>query len=166
MPLRLELEAVPETLQDQELAAEQRYWEGIELLVQEQGAGGVYLLGFVAEIHLKLAYFRFVGRRPADPVDGCLQHARRQGRQLIPVVRDESYHSIRFWWRLLDAERSHQARLWNDDFRREVEWRSERLYNDWWIEMRYRQTWPVQADQDNVLDHVSWIRAHRIELGT
>jgi len=31
MSLRIRLEATPETLQDFELASEQKYWEGVEL---------------------------------------------------------------------------------------------------------------------------------------
>lgn len=48
-----------------EAAAEQRYWEGVELLVQGR-SGGVYILGYAAEMWLKLAFFRRQGALPSD----------------------------------------------------------------------------------------------------
>lgn len=57
MSLRSRLESQPETIQEFELAAEERYYEGLELMVSGRSGGGVYLMGYVGEMILKVAYF-------------------------------------------------------------------------------------------------------------
>ena len=55
MLLRRRIQSTPETVQDFELAAEQRFWDGMQLLVSGHLFAGIYLLGYTAEILLKLA---------------------------------------------------------------------------------------------------------------
>ena len=55
MSLRIRLEAAPETVQDFELASEQKYWEGIELMTAGHRAAGIYLAGYAVEMWLKAA---------------------------------------------------------------------------------------------------------------
>ena len=52
---------VKESIQVYEEAAEARYLEGLELIQRGYSGGGVYLLGYVAEILLKAAFFRIRG---------------------------------------------------------------------------------------------------------
>lgn len=58
MSLKSVLSGRDETLQEVYLAAESRYRKGCFLLDGGQWDGGIYLLGYVAEILLKLAYCR------------------------------------------------------------------------------------------------------------
>ncbi|HWL94516.1 MAG TPA: hypothetical protein VNT79_13405 [Phycisphaerae bacterium] len=64
MPLRYRILSTPETVQDLVLASDQKYWEGIELLLAGRRGAGIYLLGFAAEMILKAAVFRIDGARP------------------------------------------------------------------------------------------------------
>ena len=64
------MQSTPETLAKFELAWEHRLAEGSLLLNNEvTRAGGVYLLGYVGEMILKVAYFRFIGAASEDRLD-------------------------------------------------------------------------------------------------
>lgn len=96
MSMRRYVDAHPGTVQDLELASSDRLWEGLGLLVAGRTAGGVYLLGYVAEMVLKNACFQFDGARPADPVRPLLGPVRALGRQHFPAIQQENYHSLVF----------------------------------------------------------------------
>lgn len=168
MALRSRLSALPETVQEFDLAATEKYLEGQRLIVAGDAGAGIYLLGYAAEMLLKNAYFRFTGASLADEVGLRLAPARAAGRGsngLIPSISDESYHSLRFWAMLLQAMRSQQGRSWMDmEFTLEFERCSERLYNNWWVEMRYRRNLAVPKEALQVLSDVSWLRTHQTTL--
>ncbi len=164
MPLRYRNESELETLQEMEFAAEDKYWEGIELLSSGRGGGGVYLLGYVAEMLLKIAYFRFIGARPADRVGAYLGPARNAGRLLIPGIDREQYHSLRFWASLLFQRRRQEHRPLPDDVAAPFRQRTRRLYQAWWVEMRYRRDRCEAWDSHNVYEDVTWLRNHYAAL--
>jgi len=101
LPLRQRLEAVPETVQEFDLAAAQKNREGAALVAAGYNGAGIYLLGYSAEMLLKNAYFRYTGASWADRVGPRLGSALTAGRILIPLVPHEGYHSLRFWASLL-----------------------------------------------------------------
>jgi hypothetical protein len=49
-----------------EAAADQRYWDSVELALSGRRYGAIYMLGYTAEIYLKLAALRSDGLRPAS----------------------------------------------------------------------------------------------------
>ena len=77
-----------------ERAAEQRFWDGLALAMGDAGheTGAVYLLGYVAEMFLKTACFRFVsvpaGQDIAPVLCAVRNHALWTGRNL---------HDLRSW---------------------------------------------------------------------
>ncbi len=115
MPLRQRLETVPETVQEFDLAAREKYREGEVLLASGHRGAGVYLLGYSAEMLLKSAYFRFVKsqiglRKVTSTITGpMLRNAAREGIRLHIRYDPESYHSLLFWGLLLSAIRKDQA---------------------------------------------------------
>ena len=73
MAMRLRLQPLPETVQEFELAAEDRYWAGMELMTRGDGATGIYLMGYVAEMLLKNSYFLLnIQTTPTFPVGSQL----------------------------------------------------------------------------------------------
>jgi hypothetical protein len=154
----------PETLQDFELAAEQKYWEGIELSLAGRRGAGIYLMGYAAEMILKNSCFCLDGANPADQVVARLAPARRWMTVQCPLVRDESYHSLWFWTWLLRAKRRNQGRPLSDA----VDWglvrRMRRLYQLWWVEMRYRPDQAQLVELELVYDDVTWLREHQLSL--
>ena len=175
MSLRNRLSTIPETVQGFDLAASEKYLEGQQLIVAENAGAGIYLLGYAAEMTLKNAYFRFTGAGLVDEVEPRLAPARSAGRGsnsnnlfipgLIPAIRDESYHSLRFWAMLLQETRVAQNQAWADsEFTLEFERCTERLYHYWWVEMRYRRDLATLNEALQVLSDVGWLRTHFVDL--
>ena len=104
MPLRALFDSTPETIQDLVLAAELRYWDGLELMVQRRLDAGVYLMGYTAEMLLKTACFFVDGARPGEAAQPRLAPTRRLGRAIFPAVPDESFHSLSFWAAALERK--------------------------------------------------------------
>jgi hypothetical protein len=103
--LRWQLDTTPESVADFELAGESRYWDGCQLITQGHDLGGIYLLGYVAEIILKHACFRADRGRPADPVGGFFGPIRSWMNVRYPSVDREAYHSLLFWTCYLRGKR-------------------------------------------------------------
>lgn len=170
MSLRSQLAGKVETLQEFSLAAAEKYDEGQRLIAENDFGAGIYLLGYAAEMILKNAYFRFTGAAVSDEIGPRLFPAKaagddRHGGGLIPGISPESFHSLRFWAMLLQSSRANQKRLWTDvEFVLEFERCTERLYNNWWVEMRYRTDLANHQQALQVLSDVGWLRNHQTTL--
>jgi hypothetical protein len=165
MTLRFELEQCPETIQEFELAAQQKYDEALDLMVSGKGGAGIYLMGYVAEMLLKNAYFRFIGLRPADRIDESRRvPARRRGEALLGRGSCEGYHSLRFWTLLLIHERGRTGRLLPIEIRNRFVHCTRRLYQHWWIGMRYRYDRCDTRHVRTVFSDVNWLRDHYLRL--
>jgi hypothetical protein len=101
-----------DTWRGMESAADERFWDGVSLAKGDQPrrAGAIYLLGYVAEMVLKVAYFRFTGIPPSSdlgarrgPLDQARQHTHWHGRNLgVRPCLTAEYHrafpqAIRIW---------------------------------------------------------------------
>ena len=157
---------MPETLQDFGLAEEERYWEGLELMVAGRLGAGIYLMGFAAEMLLKAACFRINGANPRDLTRPMLGPARTEGRAHFPAIDHESYHSLLFWGELLLSRRRRHGGLapFSPAFRNTFTHCVHSVYSIWWIEMRYRPDQASVADAGQVYEHVSWLRNNHLSL--
>lgn len=128
------------------------------------GGAGMYLMGYSAEMLLKSAYFRFSGAQPADRIAALLGPAQQTAQRLIPGVPRETFHSLRFWALLLRAKRRQQ----NDPLPAALDApfvsRTRRLYQNWWIGMRYRPDSAQPREALILLDDVDWLRANHGKL--
>jgi hypothetical protein len=161
MLLRGRLELIAETVQEFEETAEETYQEGKFLLHKKNHHNaGIYLIGSAAEMWLKCAYFRLEGATLTDLIAPRLGPARSRGNRLTPPVDYENYHSLKFWARLIEAERAASSRtalsVAAPDFSRCI----QTLYDIWWIEMRYRRKQAAVSEAEEVRTWVSWIRAN------
>lgn len=164
--MRRYIELHPETVQDLELASGDRLWEGLDLLVAGRTAGGVYLLGYVAEMVLKNACFLFDGARPADQVSPRLGPLRKLGKLHFPAIQREGYHSLVFLYHALLYKRNLAGRPLPLPMARQLGRRVARVHGMWTVTMRYYpdgQVLPV--DSENVYDDVSWIYDNRLKMG-
>ena len=92
------------SVQDLELAAEQRLADAMVLLADERCWGAVYLLGYVAEIYLKTIAYRRLGARPTSQEHVMFRHCRALSGQLRLWGHDaqwEAGHGLLFWARLI-----------------------------------------------------------------
>ncbi len=156
MPLRSRLDAHPETIRELELAAEQRYDEAQELWRSNRNGAAIYLFGYVAEMILKCSYLRFSGERATSPV--TLAPARAVARRLRVDVPYEAYHSLRFWALLLREARRSRGRALPPDIDSRLVQRSRRLYQNWWVVMRYHQDRAAPLEVKTVFEDVTWLR--------
>lgn len=172
--LRSRLESQAETPRTVESAIEDRYYAAMELvIVAVSGSGsqdsGIYLLGYVAEMILKVGYFRLLAATGDAPlleanIRDLLPPARARGRSLVPPVGDESYHSILFWAALLRNEHTRQRRDFDPAFASDFMGCCSRVYSTWWVEMRYHPNEAELQELKDVFDDVSWLLAKREEL--
>ena len=158
MSLRVRLEAAPETVQDFELASEQKYWEGVELMTAGHRAAGIYLVGYAVEMWLKAACFRLDGAALDAEVDQYLAPARKLGKNLFPASPCENYHSLKFWGELLRHKRCVTLGPFDHALDAGVSLRFTRLYAIWWIEMRYRPDQALLGEVNTVFDDATWFR--------
>jgi hypothetical protein len=86
MPLRNLVKASPESASDMLLTADDRYREAEELLVQQRFDGCVYLLGYAAEMWLKVACLRLRSIGVNVPVKAVLGPLKSCMRQVAPQV--------------------------------------------------------------------------------
>ncbi len=164
MQLRQRLALYPETLSDFGVAAEEKYWEGIELAAAGHNAAGIYLLGFTAEMLLKIACFRNDGALVTSPVSPLLVPARTWLNATPMSVPHESYHSLWFWMTYLQARRIHQRRPLARNLDGELVHHVRRLYQVWWIEMRYRPDQATAHEVNRVVTDVTWLRENFLFL--
>lgn len=158
MPLRQRLEAVPEAVQEFDLAAAQKYQEGAALIVAGYDGAGIYLLGYSAEMMLKNAYFRCMGASWADRIAPRLGLALAAGRALTPLVPHEGYHSLRFWASLLRETRRFQRRPLPPLLDAQFVSRTRRLHQNCWIGARYRRAQATGLEAATVQADAAWIQ--------
>lgn len=164
MPLRYRVENEPESIQELELAAREKYLEGLELMVSGQPGGGIYLMGYAAEMLLKTAFFLFEGARPADLVLPRLAPALHLAQTLIPDVNHETYHSLRFWALLLIERRCQQNRPLPDEVEARLRQGTRRLHQNWYVAMRYHADRSDRLEMRSVDDDVTWLEENHPAL--
>lgn len=153
-----------ELLQDFEIAAEERFLEAQDLLARGHSTGATYLVGYVAEITLKSAVFRFDGARPADPVRPYLGPAKKWAQKAIPGLVFTNYHSVWFWARVLREKRKRRGLPLAEPITQNLMRIARRLEAAWAVELRY---FGLEVDVDHArrtLEDVGWIKSHRTHL--
>jgi hypothetical protein len=166
MQLRQRLESRPESLRDFAVAAEYRFLEGLELATRNHHFAGIYLLGYAAEMYLKIAAFRFDGASPSTLVYPQLQPVRRWMLLRHPKVEHEGFHSLRFWLQYLRSRRQVRGQALDRNFDGALVHHVNRIYSIWWVEMRYR---PDRADimtVNRMFNDVSWLRRNQHRIGS
>jgi hypothetical protein len=164
VPLRLRLQQQAETVQDFEISAEERFYEGLEALTRRNLGAGMYLMGYAAEMLLKNAVFRFNGASLADPIYPQLGPARARGRNYGNVPLDESFHSLQFWFSLLCQDRAVSQRPLAPALHAQGTRCVQRLYENWWVEMRYRPDQATGVEAEEVLEDVGWLWENYLDL--
>lgn len=144
-------------------AAEQRFFDGLALAAQdEHRTAAIYLMGYGAEIMLKVACYRASGLRRWDPVA-----ARFNSLKSNPIYRvrgKPNGHGFIGWFDILVDERQRAGNPLPPDFRRNLESRALRLEKDWTETLRYRRTNATPAELNRVFECVNWILKHRTLL--
>lgn len=161
MAMRLRLQPVPETVQEFELAAEERYWTGMDLMTRGHGATGIYLMGYVAEMLLKNSYFLLdIRTTPSFPVGSQLGQAKLAMASLFPLYQFKGYHDLMFWTGLLAEKRRQEGRPLLPNVEIVLIQHVQRLSDNWFVELRYRAAQATTTEINEVYEDVTWIRSH------
>lgn len=158
MPIRPLFSGQDESIEGFEAAAENMYEAGFNLMASAQSGQGVYLMGYVAEMLLKSAYFRLHGFTfqqvisMADLRDAVQRHH-------LPLP-PEKFHDLELWAQLIIRERNLKT-LSNPLMESDLQTTTTRLNTNWSVKMRY---YPLQGvvrqDLEDVLDDVVWIKSN------
>lgn len=162
MPIRSQVQSTAETIQGFEAAAEEKYEGGFNLLTYTSPGNGVYLMGYAAEMLLKCAYFRVSGLGLTVPITRLeLRQARTDSTNLGVLADVEGFHNVAFWSELLTKKRLQQSRGLLASLETELNFRSSRLSQNWFVEMRYHLLQGVTIqDLEDVVDDVVWIKSN------
>lgn len=161
--LRHRIKSNPETVQDLAIASDEKYWEGIELLVSGRRGEGIYLLGYSVEMMLKNACFLAEGARPSDLVGPRLGPIRSWAKSALPDIPPESYHSLRFWVHVLRRKRASLGRQLPRQVDAGLVRRTHRIHGTWIVSMRYKPDQALQQEAESVYNDVTWIRDRRFQ---
>ena len=162
LPIRLHIEQAgfTITLQNVEQALESRLEEGRLLIASGLFDGRIYLLGYVAEMLLKIGYMKVVspGIRPTANVGSYNKQALTVGKTLNPYIDADGFHSILFWAVLIEGIRRGKNLPLPSSFAIEFEQRTRRLQQNWKVDMRYLPPRATLAEATEMLEDVLWLR--------
>jgi hypothetical protein len=154
-----------ETLQDYELAREERMWDAVALWSTHRIQGGIYLLGYHAEMTLKSAYFRSRGEPANFAIDRRVLNTTADRARLLGVrTPEESFHSPRFWRDVLLAERQVRGRPLNAQLDGALRHHVDVIYVRWAVDMRYRPSNVSVNDLELSISAVDWLDRNYVKL--
>ncbi|HEY8751239.1 MAG TPA: hypothetical protein VIM11_24860 [Tepidisphaeraceae bacterium] len=165
MPLRNFIKAYPESISDMLVAADDRYQEAEELLLQHKFDGCVYLLGYSAEMWLKVACLRLRSLGPNVQVKAALGPLKSWMRQTAPQVPQADFHDLAFLAAAVAQLRIHQGRPLPLPVATELQSRVVNgLYPEWLVDMRYRRSGLAAVDAWAALVNTWWLKQNWMSL--
>jgi hypothetical protein len=165
MPLRASIQASPETLSDLLLAAEDRYQEGEDLLMQQRFDGCVYLFGYATEMWLKVVCLQLRGHGPRTAVKAALPTLKHWMKLNVPHVPFVDYHDLAYFAECASRLRANQGRPLTWAVESELQSRiTNGFYLEWIVDMRYRRSSLKAADAWNALSNVWWVKSNWTSL--
>ena len=155
-----------ETVLTLDEAALRRYIDGVDLSNAEGAmTASVYLLGYAAEIILKVACFYADGLPTGLDNNARRQTLSRSQPYRRFATRHASGHSIPGWYKvLLEVRRERRKAAYNDAFRAELYRHVLRIERNWSESLRYKRTEATQAELARVYKSVTWIVRNRSTL--
>lgn len=153
-----------ELLQDFELAAEERFLDAQELLARGHGTGAAYLAGYVAEMLLKNAIFRFDGARPFDRIYPRLHPAKKWAQKSLPGIKFTNFHDIWFWAHVLRKKRLERGRPLPEAFGQNLMRVAYRINRAWAVDLRYFGFEVSVSFAKRSFEDVAWIKKNHAIL--
>jgi len=150
-----------ETWPSMEQTAAQRFWDALALATGDAGheAGAIYLLGYVAEMLLKTAYFRVVSVPTGQNITSHLQGARTHA-----SWRGGNLHNLRSWVILLGDVRAIQGNPWSAVTATTIERHVLTVNSHWRESLRYTSFAATGAELEEVFASVDWLRFNHFLL--
>lgn len=145
-------------------AATQRYQDGFELLTCRgpHETGGIYLLGYVAEVILKVAIFRASGFSDARPID--LKQLDLKIKTHLAGLKKSNLHDLKALADVLIAERQNQGSPLDPVFSGVLQRQVGLVATHWREYLRYRHSTPEETEWREVYQAVEWIYDNQTKL--
>lgn len=166
MPLLSRL-ASQETISDMLLASNARYDKGLALLNAGFRDGGIYLLGYAAEMILKTSFCRIEPTvRLSIEVRSRFVIAERHWEKATGSLPPRSYeHNLRFWDFAILQERSVRRKpVLKAAVSQMLSQCVKVVSENWDVKMRYQSVGATLKEAENVRDAVGWLRGNQITL--
>ena len=142
-------------------ASQRRFWDGFALATSSEAhaLGAVYLLGYVAEMLLKVAYYRIEGYPAYANVLAARQAARRQAR--LYALHRRSDHDLLYWAALVERRRRERGLPYDPAFAAALQMHVRRVAENWTEALRYADVDATPDELQAVADSVEWLVANR-----
>ena len=166
MPLLSRL-AFPETVGDMLQASQARFEEGLVLIDAGHLDGGIYLLGYAAEMILKVAFCRMdTTVRPTVTVRSSFPDAVQCWRALFATPPRNGYeHNLIFWEAVLPQGRADQHKPPLGIVVAYTLSQCIKVVSDNWdVKMRYQPRMATGAEADEVRLAVVWLHDNQTSL--
>ena len=139
-------------------AAEERFWDGFDLATSEAGrhTGAIYLFGYVAEMLLKVAFFRVRGFPAYGNVYPHLHIAQNHA-----AWTGGNLHSLEAWTEVLIATRASLGIPLDTVFASQLRMNVAVLVSHWRESLRYKYSEADSQELREVFDLVDWLLANR-----
>lgn len=147
-----------DTVAEMDRARMDRYYDALACALNGREFGACYLLGYVVEMSLKVALFRYMGVRQDVDLSKELDAA-RQSMKLHNIKR-RNLHDLGAWRLLLVEVRQREGRPLDSKFAAMLQGHIDVIDSHWRIELRYRGSLHAQHEFDEMLKSVDWIRAN------
>ena len=142
-----------------ELAATERYWDGLALATNNlpRNTGAIYCFGYVVEMLLKVAYFRVTGVADAQNLNvGPLAAMRTQA-----AWRGRNLHDLQGLVSLLIDVRQTLGIAFDPAVAAQMLWYVLTVDAHWRETLRYKHTPALEEELHEVYYSVEWIWEHR-----
>ena len=155
-----------ETIDDMLLASNARYDEGLALLDAGYRDGGIYLLGYAAEMILKTSFCRVEPTvRLSIEVRSRFSVAERHWTRMAGQPPRDYEHNLKFWEFVLPLERAARRKpvlgiIVSQTLSKCV----QVVAGNWGVKMRYQNANATPQEAENVRDAVSWMRNNQKTL--
>lgn len=166
MPLLNRL-ASQETIRDMLLASNARYDEGLALLAAGYRDGGIYLLGYTAEMILKTSFCRVEPTVSPDvEVRSRFSIAERHWERATGQLPPRAYeHNLKFWEFVLAPERAARRKpslgiMVSQTLSKCVQIVAE----NWDVKIRYQSGGATTQESESVRDAVRWMHDNQRTL--
>jgi len=152
-------------LQDLELALTERLGDGQHLWAMGRNQGGVYNLGYHAEISLKYAYFRYSGLPITEIIDLPLLRRVSQAASIYGVTPTKNFHDLIFWKNILIGKRRFESRPLTQMTEKGLHQSINVISGIWEVEMRYsRPLLTTELALNRAIEATDWLDCHLAEL--
>jgi hypothetical protein len=148
-----------DTWPDMELAAEERFWDGLALATcnPPRTTGAVYSLGYAAEMLLKVAYFRVTGvGNTQDLGSGPLASVRTRA-----AWHGRNLHDLQGWVGMLIETRRTLGIPFDPAVVGQILWFVLTVDSHWREILRYKQTSALDEELKEVYLSVEWLLENR-----